>query len=389
MIFETNKIFLGIIVIFLIIGGAVYFGFREFTQINNQLASLQEQVTPLLEKPLEEPIVSATSTVSEEPVAPEGGEPGPEPEENIDPCDSLNCDELDGWANSGSTFTCQNESNKTCTCQTQAYFDYSCSSLKQKCVYSTTNTRTNKYNCVEPTYPDLIFQSLGFSPAFPAAGDQMFFWATLKNQGSASAVSSLSYLKIDGQKIAEFSAVSLAGKGSIVVAWAQSWSAVAGSHELEVCADGALQAAESDETNNCTKMTFIVGGTVVPEGGAVLLPDLIIESIYISPDPLTDGQLVSFSATIKNQGKASARSSLTVPTLDLDNDGNWDRFPGAMPTQALAIDENTTLIWRNIWTSISGTHKIEVCADAVSETEFRIAESNETNNCLSRIIVVP
>lgn len=395
----TNKIFLGLIAIFLIIGAAVFFGFREFSQINNQLASLQEQVTPFLEKssvepieePFVEPVVPATSTPDgEEPLSAEAPLSGTEAgEEEINICESLNCNAQDGWNNSGSTFICQSSKNETCTCQTQAYFDYSCSTLKQKCVYSTTNTRTNKYNCAAATYPDLIFQSPSFSPAPPNAGDDMSFWAALKNQGSAPAASSLSYLKIDGQKIAESSTASLAGSESIVVAWSTNWPATAGSHELEVCADGGLLVAESNETNNCAKKTFTVGGVAVPEGDTVLLPDLIIESIDFSPDPLVSGQLVNFSATVKNRGNASARASLTVLTLDLGNDGSLNQFPGAKSTKSIAADGSITEIWREAWVSISGTHKIEICADAVSEPELRMAESNETNNCLSKIITVP
>lgn len=378
MIFKTNKTFLEIAGILLLIGGVFYFGFR-FYQINNQLASLQEQLTPLIEKTIEEPIVepmvqatsTATSTVSEE----------PEP----NPCESLNCDVKDGWVNSGSTFTCQNSSNQTCTCQAQDYFDYSCSTLKQECIYSTATTRTKKSNCIDPARPDLIFQSPGYSPASPVAEDQMYFWATLKNQGSATAASFLSYLKIDGQKIAEFSSVSLASKGSMVVAWDVSWLAVAGSHELEVCADGGLQVAESSDTNNCAKTIFTVG-----EESTAILPDLIIESIDVSPYPLTAGQSVSFSVIVKNKGKAPAKASLTVPRLDLGNDGSWDLETwGAMPTKPLAIGSNETVFWRNVWTSVSGRHKIEICADAVSELVFKITESNETNNCLSEVLIVP
>ena len=332
----------------------------------------------------------STSTDPEEPVAPApvpAPAPEEEPQEPVNLCDSLNCNELDGWNNSGSTFTCQ-DGNKTCTCQTQAYFNYSCSVAKQKCVYYTADSRTNKYNCSAPQNPDLLFQPPGFSPAIPVAGDEMFFWATVKNQGSGLSASSLGYLRIDGQKIAESSTVSLAGSGSAVVAWATGWPAVAGSHELEVCADGALQVSESNEINNCAQTTFTVGSAAAPEGGA-LLPDFIIESIDISPDPLLAGRSVSFSAIVKNRGNASARSSLTVPSLDLGNDGSWDKFPGSKPTPVLAINGSETMIWRDVWTSVSGTHKIEICANAVSEPELRVPESSGTNNCLSNIITVP
>lgn len=77
----TNKIFPIIVIMILIVGGAIYLGFREFVQLKNQLASLQEQVAPLLEKPLEESMVPATSTPISEPEP----ELEPEPEPDINP----------------------------------------------------------------------------------------------------------------------------------------------------------------------------------------------------------------------------------------------------------------------------------------------------------------
>ena len=120
------------------------------------------------------------------------------------------------------------------------YHNYSCSSFKQRCVYSETNTRIYKYSCVEPELenPDLIAKSPSFSPAAPIIGDDMTFWATIKNQGEGPAASSLSYLRIDGDEIAEFSTADLVSNESIVVTGGSTWLATAGSHELEVCADG-------------------------------------------------------------------------------------------------------------------------------------------------------
>ena len=378
-----SKILLGIVGItatVIIIGGVTYFGFQEFAQINNQLASLQEQLTPLLEEPSEElivPIIStptttaalATTTASETEL---------EPEPN--PCDSLNCDSQDGWVKSGSVFACQDINNKTCACQTQAYYDYSCSSLSQECVYSKTSTRISKYNCLEPKYPDLVAQSPTFVPSAPAEGNNMTFWATVKNQGNGPADSSLSYLSIDGQKFTEFSTAGLAINESVVVTGSAVWQAVVGEHELKVCADGAKALTESNEINNCVTTTFSVTGTI---------PDLVVESVDIAPDPLKANQPLSFAAAIRNRGGAPARSSVATLRLDLDNDGDWDIVAGAVSISNLAINGAETGLWRDVVVGTAGTHKFEICADAVSEPEFRITESIETNNCSSRTFVIP
>ncbi len=47
--------------------------------------------------------------------------------------------------------------------------------------------------------------------------------------------------------------------------WSNAWVAVAGTHRLEVCSDVGLAITESDETNNCTTMTFTVA-SAAPTG---------------------------------------------------------------------------------------------------------------------------
>ena len=377
-VFKTKRIFFEIALV-IIFGVVVYTGFQKFAELQNQLASLQGQLTPVLEEPAEELIVpviiTPTTTVAFTTTTASETELESEP----NPCDSLNCNSQDGWVKSGSVFTCQ-EGNKTCACQTQAYYDYSCSSSGQECVYSTTNTRTSKSNCLEPKYPDLVAQSPTFSPAVPAERNNMTFWATVKNQGNGPAVSSLSYVSIDGQKFSEFSTPDLTSNEAIVVTGSAVWQAVVGEHELRVCADGAGILAESNEINNCATITFSVTGTI---------PDLVITSVDIAPDPLRANQPLSFAANVKNQGGAPAKPSVATLRLDIGNNGDWDIIAGAVSIPTLAINGAETALWREVWAGTAGTHKFEICADAVSEPEFRITESIETNNCSSRIFVIP
>ncbi|MCK4429615.1 MAG: hypothetical protein KAU95_04515, partial [Candidatus Aenigmarchaeota archaeon] len=55
-----------------------------------------------------------------------------------------NCNNNDGWYNSGSSYACCSGNSK-CTCQAQKYRNYYCSG--NSCTYSVTNTRTVKSNC--------------------------------------------------------------------------------------------------------------------------------------------------------------------------------------------------------------------------------------------------
>jgi len=56
------------------------------------------------------------------------------------------CNNLDGWVNTGSSYPCC-DGNKSCTCQQQEYRDYRC--LGGSCSYSATETRISKSGCVE------------------------------------------------------------------------------------------------------------------------------------------------------------------------------------------------------------------------------------------------
>lgn len=75
-------------------------------------------------------------------------EPEPEPiqEEPQDQCDSAECDDSDGWINSGVSYACCN-GNSGCACQGQEYRDYYCGN--SSCEYSVTNTKIVKDSCFD------------------------------------------------------------------------------------------------------------------------------------------------------------------------------------------------------------------------------------------------
>lgn len=114
-------------------------------------------------------------------------------------------------------------------------------------------------------------------------------------------------------------------------------------------------------------------------------PDYVTEGLATAPGGLTAGQLVTFSATVRNSGSGAAlASSETRLRLDINNDGSFDFIPANQATAALGAGATEVENWFDAWTATVGTHQFEICADA----RLAIAESNEGNNCATQIFDV-
>ncbi|MBI2638174.1 hypothetical protein HYW83_01140 [Candidatus Peregrinibacteria bacterium] len=99
-------------------------------------------------------------------------------------------------------------------------------------------------------------------------------------------------------------------------------------------------------------------------------PDLIVTTpITITPAAPLEGNSVTFSATVKNQGLISGTASTTNAKIDgvtIASNAN---------TGALGINATESESWA--WTATKGDHTLEVCAD-INKT---VGEIDENNNC--------
>ena len=109
--------------------------------------------------------------------------------------------------------------------------------------------------------PDLS-PTLGALPAM-TAGSGATFTGTIWNQVAPAAGASTARFRIDSVSIGTPPVGALAGFSSQGVT-SNSWTATAGSHTLELCADYLNAVAESDETDNCTTTTFTVTAAANP-----------------------------------------------------------------------------------------------------------------------------
>ncbi|MBI2122302.1 MAG: hypothetical protein HYT98_04240 [Candidatus Sungbacteria bacterium] len=142
-------------------------------------------------------------------------------------------------------------------------------------------------------------------------------------------------------------------------------------------------------------LTVAAGVSAGPGPGPGII-DYRVEGLATAgpvPGPITAGQLVTFSATVRNYGDdAETIPSQTRLRLDINNDnppGVWDLTISPDQTTAgltsfMSPGDNEVETWSNAWTAQVGTHLFEVCADV----ELVIAETNEGNNCTTQTFTV-
>ncbi|MFC1913652.1 CARDB domain-containing protein [Chloroflexota bacterium] len=202
--------------------------------------------------------------------------------------------------------------------------------------------------------PDLIIETITWSPQNPSIGDSVTFSVTIKNQGDGEAGSSRVAYYADGIHLGSASVNSLAPGASTTKTF--TWTAEAGSHTIKAIADSDNNVAESNENNN--EKTFAFSPAVA---------DLIIQNISWSPQNPSKGDTLTFSITIKNQGSGSAAAS----RVDFYIDGS---SRGYQQVQRMDAGNSATITYT--WIAKAGSHDTRAVADA----ENYVTESDEANN---------
>lgn len=258
--------------------------------------------------------------------------------------------------------------------------------------------------------PDLIIDSVSFqsqlsatnstdTTATPFVGNQITFFSTSENDFISAGLNSNVISMVEANTPASQRKFRLdIGNDNtwdidtLITGSDYGWTAVAGTHKFEFCADGGNTVTEFREDNNCMSSLLIVAA----QPPAQFAPDLVVTSLGFDADNpnLTVGGTSSFAAVVSNQGTVGTGTTFTTRLrLDLNNDGSWDVAPPTKTTNILngagTSGYVTTEVWQNFWTSTAGTHKAEACADVDSTVaEGVIAEGNESNNCAEFIFTI-
>ena len=123
-----------------------------------------------------------------------------------------------------------------------------------------------------PTQPNYVTQGLATAPGNLTTGQSVTFAATVRNSGTGgTTISSQTRLRIDINNNGTYDVLpanqtttGLAAGATQVENWTNAWTAQAGTHRFEVCADINNVITESNETDNCTTQTFIVSPPPTP-----------------------------------------------------------------------------------------------------------------------------
>ena len=236
--------------------------------------------------------------------------------------------------------------------------------------------------------PNLTVGSLSRTPSPAYIGEVMDFSAVITNNGNAGTGAAFNRrLEIDIGRNGTWdvtvnspSGVGLAASGTMNVTFNNAWAAVIGDHQFRICADmppdpgGAIRETIDTIADNCDIQNF-----------TVYYPDLTIGTMLIGPVSPKEGDTISFSADVLNQGTGGTRNPFNMRLqLDINYDAGTG-FVASAPnpyqdwgTGALAAATTRTILFSNTWTAVSGTHAIRVCADLPDNV---IVENNENNNC--------
>lgn len=223
-------------------------------------------------------------------------------------------------------------------------------------------TNNDKVTDFATLTPDLVIQNIGWLMENPLADDKVSFNITIKNQGTGNAgACKLIYTVDKTPGVLENIAPIPAGNTSALTFYLYL---KAGTHIVNAAIDYNKKIDELDETNNTKVLSF-----------NTIAPDLIIQSITISPATPVSGDNVTITVKVENRGRDKAPNS----RLSLSIDGTT---VSAMDIKA--IDMGATISQDFSWKAVTGQHEFIAYADAGQ----LIVESDETNNSRSRTVTI-
>jgi PGF-pre-PGF domain-containing protein/uncharacterized repeat protein (TIGR01451 family) len=226
------------------------------------------------------------------------------------------------------------------------------------------NDTNNELNATLPYIPgpDLVVSNITWTPASPAVGNSVTFYASVTNIGDAATTAHNEYVGfwVDGSWLGTGYGGWITIAPGQTVTISRSWTATPGDHNITAKADYSSYVYELDETNNELTMNLphIAG------------PDLIVEDITWTPTNPARGDYVTFTATVKNIGDGPTGGE--YKQLRWFIDGSYYSYSYTYNT----IGVNGTFNYTLGWTATPGNHTIRAYADYSGS----VSELNESNN---------
>ncbi|WP_239071696.1 CARDB domain-containing protein [Amycolatopsis sp. SID8362] len=217
--------------------------------------------------------------------------------------------------------------------------------------------------------PDLVVTGATWTPANPDETSQVTVSATVKNAGTAAAPATTVNVALGGTVVGNAAVGALAAGASTTVT-VSAGTRPQGSYPVTATVDPANTVVEQNDTNN----TFTAPAPLVVAQAPG--PDLEVTGITSNPPNPAAGAAVSFTVAVHNRGTSGAGASVTRLTAGATT------LSGSTP--AVAAGSTVDVAITGTWTATSGGATLTATADAANA----VAETNESNNGLSRTIVV-
>ncbi len=232
--------------------------------------------------------------------------------------------------------------------------------------------------------PDLVVEKNALvNDRSPNAGASFWFGATVRNQGTQQAASTIlryyrssdDAISANDTEVGTDAVGSLPASGSSFESISLTAPSSAGTYYYGACVDPV--SGESNTGNNCSNAVSVRVGDI--SRGA---PDLVVENASVNDSSPNAGASFTLSATVRNQGNRQAASTTLRYYRSLDNAISTDDTGvgtdavGFLPASG-SSNESISLTAP----SSAGTYYYGACVDPVS------GESNAGNNCSNAVPV--
>jgi hypothetical protein len=217
--------------------------------------------------------------------------------------------------------------------------------------------------------PDLVVTAATWTPANPTETSPVAVSATVRNAGTATAGATTVNVSLGGAVVGGAAVGALAAGASTTVT-VNAGTRPQGTYSVSATVDPAGTVVEQNDTNN----TYTSPAQLVVAQAPG--PDLEVTGITANPPNPAAGAAVAFTVAVHNRGTSGAGTSVTRLTA------GGTTLDGA--TAAIAAGATANVAITGTWTATDGGATLTATADVTGT----VTETDETDNALSRTIVV-
>ncbi|WP_086074725.1 discoidin domain-containing protein [Paenibacillus camerounensis] len=220
--------------------------------------------------------------------------------------------------------------------------------------------------------PDLTITSLVWNPSAPVETDNITLHATVKNAGTAvSPATNVNFYL--GTALAGTAQVGTLAAGASSTVSLNIGAKDAGTYAASAKVDEGNTVIELNEGNN--SYTSSSSLTVVPVSSS----DLVAGAVSWSPGNPAGGNIVTFTAAIKNQGTAASAGgahNITLTLTDAATNAVIKTLTGSY-SGVISSGATTAPVTLGTWTAVNGKYNVKT-EIAVDGNELPVKQANNT-----------